>query len=62
MTDGYIIEVTVQNKTAFITEREGNLYSTSRREEATVFPSKLDAMCAFVYIEDRYQPRLAPCS
>lgn len=61
MNERFIIEVTDGDKRAFVTEKAGDLYLTFRRREATEFPSKLDAMCAFVYIEDRCQPRLVSC-
>jgi hypothetical protein len=54
----FIIEVTDEGKPAFVTEHEGELYLTRRREEAARYPKKLDAMCALVYLPEGYRPRL----
>ncbi len=58
MDQAYLIEVTDGGRTAFVTEKDGELYLTRQRQEAAVYSSELNAMCSLVYVADRYQPRL----
>jgi hypothetical protein len=58
MDQSYIIEVTDRGKTAFVMEKDGELYLTFRRQEAAVYRSELDAKCALVYVADHHHPRL----
>jgi hypothetical protein len=58
MSQQWIIEVFDAGRPAFICEHKGELYLTCQRSEAAVYPTELDAKCAYVYIADKYQPRI----
>jgi hypothetical protein len=58
MSQQWIVEVQDKGRPAFLCEHAGELYLTRHRAEAAVFHTELEAKCAFVYVADRYQPRI----
>ena len=58
MSESYIIEVINQGERAFLAEVDGEFFLTRRRDEATAYPTELDAKCAKVYVGENYQPQV----
>jgi hypothetical protein len=58
MSRQWIIEVVDGGRPAYICEHKGELYLTRQRAQAAVYPTELAAKCDYVYVGERYQPRL----